>query len=136
MPTDRKAGFLSALRSEDLDGGRKWKLLEPLRYYSAILAREIVLDAGFVADSYSAPRDFIGSWIVRDIDRRPAFVHDKLYAARFCTREQADKVLLEAMESVGISWWRSRLIYAGVRVGGGLFWPDDPAPSQDPHSEA
>lgn len=119
-----KAGFLSALRSEDVDGCR-WKLTEPLRYYSAVLGREIVLEAGFVADSYSSPRELVGSWLVRNIDRRPAFIHDKLYGERSCTRFEADQVLLEAMESVGIAWWRRQAIYRGVRLGGGLYWDED-----------
>lgn len=128
--SERQAGFLSPLRTEDLDG-RRGRLLEELRYYSAILGREIVLEAGFVADSYSAPYDLVGSWIVRGIDRRPSWIHDKLYGEHSTTRAQADAVLLEAMESVGIAWWRAQLIYRGVRLGGGLFWaPDDDATPQ------
>lgn len=129
-----QAAFLTPLRSEDEDG-RSWKLLEPLRYYSKILDRVIELPAGFVADSYSAPYDFVGSWIVRGLDRRPAFVHDKLYSERATTRKQADDVLLEAMESVGISWWRRQAIYRAVRLGGAMYWSDEeseaPAPQDN-----
>ena len=129
MNAPQKACFLSPLRSEDLPGGTRWRLLAPLTFYSKVLERLITVETGFEADSYSAPQTPFGSWIVRDIDRRPAFIHDKLYTERSCTREEADLVLLEAMEAVGISWWRRRLIYRGVRVGGGFFWgEDDDAP--------
>lgn len=129
-----QARFLSPLRTEDLDGGRQWRLLEPLRYYSRVLDRVIEIPAGFVADSYSSPREALGSWVVRDIDRRPAFIHDKLYGERSCTRAQADAVLLEAMEVARVPWWRRQVIYAGVRVGGAFFWDDDDKPfqQQDP----
>jgi hypothetical protein len=132
--SERQAGFLSPLRTEDLDG-RRGRLLEPLRYYSAVLGREIVLEAGFVADSYSAPYDLVGSWIVRGIDRRPSWIHDKLYGEHSTTREQADAVLLEAMESVGIAWWRRQLIYRGVRsaaASSGRPDDDDAPQPQDP----
>ena len=130
-----KAEFLTALRSEDLPGGQQWRLLEPLVYYSAILIRRIELPAGFVADSYSSPNTLFGSWIVRGIDRRPAFIHDKLYAERATTRAVADRVFLEAMEAVGVSSWRRALIYRAVRLGGAFHWPDDPA-DQPPHDHS
>jgi hypothetical protein len=130
---DLPAMFLDPLRSEDLDGAERFRLLERLRYRSKVLDREIELEAGFECDSYSSPRTFFGSWIVRGIDRRPAFLHDKLYASGICTRKEADLALLEAMESVGISWWRRKAIYRGVRLGGGLFWEHDDEGELDEH---
>lgn len=117
-----RAFFATSLVSEDLDGNRS-RLVEPLVYFSKILMQYLTLPRGFEADSYSAPQTPFGSWMVRGLDRRPAFVHDWLYSPESgVDRETADRVLLEAMEAVGISWWRRRLIYRAVRVGGGFFY--------------
>lgn len=115
------ARFITTLQSEDVPGGGRWRLLTPLIFYSAILGRHIVMKPGAEADSYSVPAIF--AWLVHNIDRRPAFIHDELYSGRaYVTREQADAVILEACASVGISWWRRRLIFRGTRLGGWAFF--------------
>lgn len=119
-----KAHFVGHLVSEDLDGGEAWRLVEPLVYYSAILNDYIVVPKGFEADSYSSPPTMFGAYIVRGIDRRPAFIHDKLYGDGEVTREVADRILLEAMEAAEVPWWRRKLIYRAVRGFGGLFYKE------------
>jgi hypothetical protein len=119
-----KAHFITPLVSEDLEGGEAWRLREPLVYFSALLHEYITVPVGFEADSYSAPETPFGSFIIRGIDRRPAFIHDKLYADADLPREVCDSVFLEAMEAAGIAWWRRKLIYRGVRSFGGLFYKD------------
>jgi hypothetical protein len=125
------ARFITTLQSEDLAGGGRWRLLTPLIFYSAILQRHIVMPVGAEADSYSVPALF--AWLVHNLDRRPAFIHDELYSGRhYVTREQADAVILEACASVGISWWRRRLIFRGTRVGGWAFFKGAKATPIDP----
>lgn len=122
MNTPLVPEFLEHLRSEDLDGS-KLILTSPLHYWSAELRRMVTIPTGFVCDAYSAPRDLLGSWIVRGIDRRPAVLHDWLYQkGSKASRAQADRTLLEAMESVGIERWRANGIYAAVRAFGWRYF--------------
>jgi hypothetical protein len=115
-------GFTEFLRSTDLDGCRL-KLNASLHYLSVELDRVVTIPRGFECDSYSAPRDLLGSWIVRGIDRRPAVLHDWLYRdGRNVSRAQADLALLEAMKSVGIETWRANSIYAAVRAFGWRYY--------------
>lgn len=118
------ARFITRLQSEDLDGDRVgyWRLLTPLVYYSAVLGRHVVMPAGSEANSYSVPAAL--AFIVWGIDRRPAFIHDHLYGGGEpgVTRAQADAVILEACESVGIGWLRRRVIFRGTRLGGWAYF--------------
>lgn len=115
--------FLTALRSQDLGGGR-FQLTSPLRYYSEHLGRIVHVPRGFVADSYSVPRAF--AWLVHKADRRPAVIHDWLYSVigPHVTQKQADRVLLEAMQAAGMNWLQRRLIYRGPRVAGRFFFKE------------
>lgn len=128
--------FLNLLSSTDLEGGDKYRLDALLGYYSPVLAGlglgaagpfgpvgHVYIASGFVCDSYSAP-----AWcwfcvrLVYRLDRRPAFLHDWLCSGmvKGVTRAIADRVIREAMESVGIAWWKKRWIFRGVRVGAHL----------------
>jgi len=66
--------------------------------------------------------------LLRDGNYTPAaIVHDWLYgcheiAGKAITREQADGVMLEAMETLGVSWWRRWAIWSALRVGGWWAW--------------
>ncbi len=125
--------FLHPLDSRDLEGGAAYELLALLGYYSPILARlglgdagpfgpagHVTMPASFVCDSYSVP-----AWcwfcvrLVYRLDRRPAFLHDWLCSGKVIgvTREIADRVIREAMGSVGIAAWKKRWIFRGVRFG-------------------
>lgn len=137
----RGAGYLNRLRSEDLEGEDvgKWRQLAPLVFYSATLDCFVITPMGFVANSYSVPP--LCDWIVRGQDRRPAFTHDDSYDGTILvcrdaseplqaieiTREQADALILEACASVGMSWWRRRVIFRGTRIGGWAFFQGKPA---------
>lgn len=129
-----KPHFLTDLVSEDIDHGGKWRLVQPLIWYSARLGRHIVMQRGFEADSYSVPAAF--AFLVFKIDRRPAFLHDHLYAGKEgVTREQADLELLDAMKACGIGWLRRHVIYDGPAIFGGLFFKGrTKAPAVDPDS--
>ena len=63
---------------------------------------------------------------------KPAVVHDYLYRRgvletrtgldALVTRAEADRIFLEAMAAAGVGWLSRRLLYWGVRVGGGPVW--------------
>lgn len=107
-------------------GGRQlFSLYENLGFYSEILDFVIVVPQGFVTDLASVPRFVpLAHATLSGVADQAGVIHDYLYSkheytkGKECTREQADKVLLEAMEVLGVPWLKRKLIYAGVRIGG------------------
>lgn len=88
--------------------------------------RLIVAPIGFKTDFASVPR-IISNIVPRvGILRDAAIIHDYLYRTegdkgRF-TRAQSDKVFCQAMKELGVPWWRRKLAWAGVRIGGWASW--------------
>lgn len=151
-----------------LRSGRSlWGLQRPLAYTTGDRLREtITVPAGFVTDLASIPRlvwSFYppdGPWV------KAAVIHDFLYytqgdgiwgrtvgvpPGRTYTRRQADAILAEAMADLGIGRWGRFVIWAAVRLGGGIGWarkhtvarphpspaslqPKGPPPSSKPRS--
>lgn len=101
----------------------------------------IFIPAGFQYDGISNPRFF---WMVTGITpdglgRAAALVHDWIYRhagalpkgsflkdGRNCvdawSREQTDKLFANMLDRAGVSKFRRRLMYLGVRIGGWMFW--------------
>jgi hypothetical protein len=103
-----------------------WQLVEPLIYDSHENGR-IVVPKGFLTDLASIPPIFTPALPINDLHRPAAVVHDMLYTdcainGIEIARKVADGILYEAMEDVKETEWKARVIYAGVRVGGWLFW--------------
>jgi len=130
------AGFLTPLKLEFLDG-KKWKLLEPLRYHvGAPRSRESVyVPAEYLTDFASVPRGLWNIFPPTGPYGKAAVVHDYLYQHRrvivdsdpysrttFITRAQADAIFREAMQVLGVKWWPRVPVFLGVRVGGWLSW--------------
>ena len=99
-----------------------WTLLSEFVYDSKIAGARIVVQAGFVTDFASVPRVPLAFWLVGDTAHMAAVVHDFLYQSGIFPRLIADKVLYEAMLVTNVVWWKARLIYLGVRVGGSVPW--------------
>jgi hypothetical protein len=104
--------------------GRNWVLTQELIFSSSILG-QIVVPAGECTDFASTPSALwsdlppTGKWAPA------AVLHDWLYWTQPCTREQADNVLREAMQDLGVDWRRAELIFDGVRIGGQHAWDQD-----------
>ncbi len=117
-------GFQSKLRFQD-DGGLPFTLLSNLIYITKVYggsSSRIVVPDGFKTDLASIPRLF---WrVLPPIGKydAAAVVHDYLYQHNGVTRAQADAVLNEGMQVLGVSGWQRSIIYAGVRVGGWAVW--------------
>jgi len=94
------------------------------RYQSDIAKRMFTVPVGFYTDFASVPRIGIIYAALGDTAHEPAVIHDWLYYAALVPRELADKVLLEAMVSIGVPAWRRWPIYWGVRIGGWYAWND------------
>ena len=108
-------------------GNGKWVLTDDLAYQSRY--GRIVVPKGFRTDLDSVPRLPLAYWLTKNASVTGAVVHDYLYASGRIgdfriTREQADEVFLEIMDEEGVSWWRRRLIWLGVRAGGWRPWGD------------
>lgn len=125
------AMFLTPLSVECVDdlacsGRGIWVITKPLRYYSAILNRIIEVEPGFLTDFASVPRIPVAYLLFGDTSHKAAAVHDKLFHSHnICDEATANKVLLEASEAEGISWWRRTGIYLGVAIGGESSWEED-----------
>lgn len=117
-----KAQFLSDLDVRVIVQG--YRLLSPLRYYSAVLGREIVVPDGFVTDFASIPR--IGRILIsgHGNDRWAAVIHDYLYSEKF-DRKMADAIFLEALEAKNVNVFKRRVMYRAVRTGGWMFYIND-----------
>lgn len=112
---------------EKLKGG-EWLVRQPGGLvYTTNAGQTITVPEGFETNLASVPAIF---WPLfpRDGDYTPAaIVHDWLYTqkqieGRQITRAQADGIMLEAMESLGVGWWRRTVIWAALRVGGWWAW--------------
>jgi hypothetical protein len=101
------------------DGRQLWQVMHDFAYQSDVAGVTIVVPEGFVTDFASVPRIPFVYDKLGDIAQRPAVIHDYLYSKGALSRDVADQVLLEAMELTEIPWLKRRLIYMGVRVGGG-----------------
>lgn len=120
-------------------GPRHGVFVDAFAFDSAILGERIIAERGFDTDFASIPR---GLWNIFPPDGEyawAAFIHDALYWHQATkeeggvpvTRRQADRVLLEGMEALGISWPTRRIIYRAVYFGGQKAWDknqqDNPA---------
>lgn len=99
----------------------EWVLLRPLTFRAAD-GRAFTVPRGFVTDLASIPR------LVRPVldrngrSRRAAVLHDFLYVLQPVSRADADELFDEALESDKEPWWSRTAMYAGVRLGGWLYW--------------
>jgi len=77
---------------------------------------------GFRTDLASIPRLFQG--LIPKVGKhiQPAIAHDFFYVHGGITKKQADDMFLDGMKYSGVSWWKRRLMYRAVRVGGNGIW--------------
>jgi hypothetical protein len=103
----------------------KWLLIRPFQYQ--ILDTKFVIDvpAGFVTDFASIPRQLWALASPHGFYSRASIIHDFLYWDQRCTREQADRIMLIAMQESAVSFAERQAIYAGVRAGGQSSWDDN-----------
>lgn len=117
------------MKVQILPSGREARLLE--NYTVDTMVGKITIPGGFETDFASVPQLFwsvvppMGKYFIA------AVLHDYLYrvpisrklgAGRCIDREKADKVFLEELRDVKVSWWKRRLMYRAVRLGGNSSW--------------
>jgi len=103
-------------RDAENEGG-EWIVDNPLVFVSDILGT-ITVPEGFTTDFASVPRLPIAFAVFGGVAEAPAVVHDYLYSETDTERSICDAVFLEAMEAVGISWWKRRAMWLAVRAAG------------------
>lgn len=94
-------------------------LVRPLVYFSAYLQRELVVPVGFQTDFASIPWVFHSFCQVNGKHRAAAVVHDYLCVHKHeegITQADADKVFLEAMETLGVRFSQRKVMYRAVRT--------------------
>lgn len=109
------------LKIEKVDK-KDYKLLEDITV--SVNGYEITIKDGFVFDGASIPQfmwSFVGSPFTGDYTVA-ALVHDALYRSNFFSRKNADKIFLALMEQDGVSFYKRRAMYLGVRFGGSSSW--------------
>lgn len=112
---------------EHVSGKNLWLILEPFRYETKDKTGVIEVPAGFDTDLASVPRVMYSIFPRDGLYIEAAIIHDWLYVdqkinGEWISRKTADGVFLEAMEYLGIGWFRRRTIYRGVRIGGWTFF--------------
>lgn len=111
--------------------GKHWMLRQPLNYYILASKNGIQVPEGFVTDFASVPRELHSFVRSTGAYTAAAVVHDFLYWAQVCTRDQADRLFRLAMEESGVEpWWR-QIFYAAVRVMGNGAWNENVAHRQN-----
>lgn len=122
--------FLDPLELEYMDG-RRWKLTKAFDYRlgQPLGAEYVRVPAGFVTDFASIPKILWNVLPPTGPYGKAAVIHDWLYqrqaimpTLRLCDQAEADRVLLEAMGVLDVSYVARLTIYAGVRVGGSFTW--------------
>ena len=116
------AEFLSELDMRYLGNGT-WVLRGSLIYQSDLLPDVIIAPENFITDLASVPRLPIVFMLTGGAATKEAVIHDFLYRTKHCSRKQADAIFHEAMTLNGESWWRRKLMWAGVRLFGWTAYP-------------
>lgn len=103
-----------------------WVAVEPLEYIIGSTSDRIVVPKGFVTDFASIPKPLWSLGLSPHGQySRAAVIHDYLYWAQACTREQSDRLLLIAMKESSVGSFDEFLVYQGVNVGGKGPWNDN-----------
>lgn len=102
--------------------GKNWVLMRPLDFDIPEADLKGTVPAGFVTDFASIPR--LGWSILSPYGpyAPAAIVHDYLYWVQPCTREQADRALLEGMRESEVPIAKRESIYHAVDLAGGFAW--------------
>ena len=103
-----------------------WVLEAPLIWIDTVYGR-VEVPVGFQTDLASIPRPLrnLPSLDPNGLSRRPAVVHDWLYAWRGWTKARADQFLRDALLAEGVSAVTAASFYYAVKWFGGSAWASD-----------
>lgn len=118
------SAFLNRLLVTPNPDGRTWVLLRDFIYDSS-LAGTITVPVGFITDFASTPRSAWQLFPPWGKYGPAAVIHDWLYWDKPVSKDTADKVLLEAMEILGVDEVARNTIYTAVAAFGQHGWDGD-----------
>lgn len=128
------SSFTDPLAVEQLPNGREWRLLRGFVYFTDCVrgisesmetrcCTRINVDEGFITDFASIPRIF---WSVIGHPAgkyaQAAVLHDYMYKTGEFSRSRADFIFRESMQVLGVSRFKTWVLWAGVRIGGFLAY--------------
>jgi hypothetical protein len=122
--------FLDELEVTPMPDGINWRINADFRYSSELLGRTITVPKRFITDFASIPQAL---WNVLPAWQRygaAAVIHDFLYFAQPCARDDADLTLREAMQTLAVDDETIARIYEGVHLFGASAWEHNRALSQ------
>ncbi len=90
-----------------------------------------IVPQGFKTDFASVPGILRGLLDSDNVVAPGALVHDWLYSSALVDRSRADDVFRAALLANGLSPWRARLYWLGVRAGGWIQWGKRPGEASD-----
>lgn len=117
--------FKSELNLEEIDDRPDfWEVISPLIWSDGPpgTCSEATVPSGFRTDLASIPVALRSLLDRNGLSRRPAVLHDWLYALQPCARAEADATLRAALIADGETPFRAWVYYAGVRIGGAGPW--------------
>ncbi len=77
-----------------------------------------VVPAGYHTDLASIPVGLRNLFSKTGRSRKPAVFHDHMYGTRWETRAKCDEAFRLALIERGVSKWKARIYWLGVRMGG------------------
>lgn len=113
-----KQGFKGELILKYMDEPIDGKWFEVAEDFSYITRRDtrLTVPKGIRTDFASIPRAF--RWMIARVGKygKAAVLHDYLCEYEITPRKRADKVFLEAMTELGVSWLKRKAMYVAVRT--------------------
>ena len=106
----------------EVDGRGLARLIAPFDYYVGAMGSldKLTVPRGFETDFCSIPRWAMPWFPVMGRAAKAAVIHDYLLTIRDRPKAACDRVFLEAMTVLKVSWLRRTLMYLAVRTRG---WP-------------
>jgi hypothetical protein len=97
-----------------------FELLSPFEYHISEYPSEnvVVVPIGTITDLASVPRILWAIFPPHGKWAKAAIIHDYLYSNAIGTKEYADKVFLEAMQTLNVPKTKRTLMYWAVRLFG------------------
>lgn len=119
---------ITATRLQLFQGdGTNFMLVNPMEYEIKSTGQVITVPAGFVTDFATVP--WYARWRISPLGKHSvaAIVHDYLYWEQRCTRDEADRILREAMGEYGSSVADQEIVYYAVSYGAQSAWDENAA---------
>lgn len=99
---------------------RKFKVFIAFDYHvGSEDSDEIIhIEEGYMTDLASIPR--VARWLIPKLGRhaQAAVVHDKCYQHHLYPQKKCDQIFLEAMKVLKVPFWKRRIMYRALRIGG------------------